>query len=201
MTKKLTLTDILDLRAYERDRIATRTRIMELKRPRRVTVGPFVTLVFENRDTVWYQIQEMARVEKLLRDDQVQLELDTYNPLIPAAGQLSATLFLELTAEDEMREWLPKLVGIERSVRLHLGENGAAEAVVFGPDAAHDAQLTRETVTAAVHYVKAQLTPNQVLQFGRGPVVLAVEHPHYRHQVELSPATIASLGRDLAEED
>ena len=85
---KLTLDDISDQRAYERERVDFRTHVIALKKCRRVHVGPIVTLVFENRDTIRFQIQEMARVEKLITDEAIQGELDTYNTLIPEAGQL-----------------------------------------------------------------------------------------------------------------
>src|SRR5436309_2993222 len=138
MVTKLTMDDIVDLRAYEREREDFRSRIIELKKRRRVPVGPIVTLVFENRDTIRFQIQEMARAERMLRDEQIQGELDAYNPLIPGAGQLSATLFIELTSKDDLMEWLPKLVGIERAIRLVIGEGEAAEVVRSVPEAAHE---------------------------------------------------------------
>jgi len=121
MSRELTLADISDLRAYEREREALRARIIELKRARRVPVGPVVTAVFENRETIRFQVQEMVRAERMLTDEAVQAELDTYNPLIPGPGQLSATLFVELTTKAELEEWLPKLVGVERAVELRVG--------------------------------------------------------------------------------
>ena len=135
---KLTLDDIADLRAYERERDAFRARIIDLKKRRRVAVGPFVTLVFENRDTIRFQIQEMARVEHIATDEGIQAELDVYNPLIPEPGSLAATLFIELTSKDELVEWLPKLVGVERSVELRIGD----EVVRARPEDAHEAVLT-----------------------------------------------------------
>ena len=114
--RKLTLGDIADVRAYERERDAFRQRVIELKRRRRVHVGTLVTFVFENRDTIRFQIQEMARVEKLATDAEIQGELDIYNPMIPERGQLCATMFIELTSDAQVHEWLPKLAGIERSV-------------------------------------------------------------------------------------
>jgi len=117
---KLTLDDIADLRAYERERDEFRARIIELKRTRRVSVGPVLTLVFENRDTIRFQIQEMARAERILTDAGIQAELDIYNALLPDRGQLSATLFIELTDDQSMRQWLPRLVGVERSIVLRL---------------------------------------------------------------------------------
>lgn len=190
---KLTIDDIADLRAYERERDEHRERIIALKRVRRVSVGPVVTLVFENRETIRFQIQEMVRAEKLLRDDQVQAELDVYNPLIPEPGQLSATLFVELTSDTELREWLPKLVGIERAVELRIG----GRRVRCVPEESHDRQLTRDEVTASVHYIRFELTPEDVAAFDAEPVVLAVDHPAYREETPLSEETNASLSRDL----
>ena len=105
MTRSLTLDDIADLPTYEREREAFRDHVIALKRRRRVAVGPLVTLLFENRDTIRFQIQEMARVERLATDAAIESELDAYNPLIPEPGGLSATLFIELTADELLREW------------------------------------------------------------------------------------------------
>ncbi|HWG75034.1 MAG TPA: DUF3501 family protein [Acidimicrobiales bacterium] len=193
---KLTLDDIADLRAYERERSEFRQRVIGLKRRRRVSVGPIVTLVFENADTVRFQIQEMARAERLLSDEAVQAELDTYNPLIPEPGQLSATLFVELTTKDDLVEWLPKLVGIERSVELLIG--GREPDVVRGVvDPGHAAHLTRQEVTASVHYLRFEMSATQVARFGAEPVVLAVNHPSYAEGAQLSDDTKATLLEDL----
>jgi len=195
---KLTLDDIADLRAYERERDEFRRHVIDLKKRRRVPVGPFVTLLFENRDTIRFQIQEMARAEKIATDEGIQTELDVYNPLIPEPGSLSATLFIELTSKAELEEWLPKLVGIERAVELRLGEPGdGVETVGAVLDPEHERQLTRETVTASVHYVHFDLTPEQVERFAAEPVTVAITHPEYRHETELSDPTRAELLDDL----
>ena len=94
----------------------------------------------------------MARVERIVTDEAIQDELDIYNPLIPEPGQLCATMFIELTSDEQMREWLPKLVGIERSVVFRLAD-GVRGALRRHRRAARQSQLTREHVTAAVHYV------------------------------------------------
>ncbi|HVF76333.1 MAG TPA: DUF3501 family protein [Acidimicrobiales bacterium] len=190
---KLAIDDIADLRAYERQRDEYRDRIIALKKVRRVGVGPIVTLVFENRETVRFQVQEMARAEKLITDEQIRTELDIYNPLIPEPGQLSATLFIELTSKLAMLDWLPRLVGIERSLELRLG----GEVVPNVVDEAHAQQLTREEVTASVHYVRFELTPEQVERFAAEPVELAVNHPEYQHATVLTPETRQSLLSDL----
>lgn len=194
MSRKLTLSDIADVRAYERERDEFRAAVMEIKRRRRISFGTIITMMFENRDTMRLQIQEMARVEKLVSDADIQVELDTYNPMIPEPGQLCATVFLELTSDDQMREWLPKLVGIEKSFVIVLA-NG--ERVPSITEEAHAGQLTREEITAAVHYIRFEFTPEQVEAFAAGPVRIEITHPEYLEAVELSDTTHAELLRDL----
>ena len=192
-SRKLTLADIDDTRAYERVRDAFRAEMIELRRRRRVAIGTVVAVAFESRDTIRFQIQEMARVEKIATDEGIQEELDAYNPLVPEVGQLCATLFIELTSDEAMREWLPKLVGIERSVLLRLPNGDDVRGAV---EAQHAAQLTREHVTAAVHYITFELTPDQVGAFGVG-TVLAIDHPSYQEETELTPTAVSELSDDL----
>ncbi len=191
---KLTLDDIMDVREYERTRADFRTRVMEIKRRRRLAFGTILTVMFENRDTMHMQVQEMARVEKLVIDEQIQIELDTYNPLIPSDGKLCATLFLELTSDEQLREWLPRLVGIERSLVMVLPNGDAVRSV---SDEDHDAQLTREHVTAAVHYIRFELTSEQIDSFRSGAVRVDIDHPDYLESVVLSDTTHAELLADL----
>lgn len=192
--RKLTLDDISDVRAYERERAEFRATVMETKRRRRISFGTVISLMFENRDTMRLQIQEMARVEKLVTDEAIQLEIDTYNSMIPDPGQLCATVFLELTSDDQMREWLPKLVGIERSFTVVLPNGDRVQSIT---EEQHAAQLTREHVTAAVHYIRFEFTPAQVEAFDSGSVRIDIEHPDYLESVELSDATRAELIGDL----
>lgn len=191
--RALRLDDIAEPRAYERERDSFRAHVIELKRRRRVHAGTIVTLLFENRDTIRFQIQEMARAERILTDQGIQEELDVYNPMIPAPGHLSATMFIELTSDEQMREWLPKLVGIEQSILFVLPDGSEVRCVV---DPVHASQLTREHVTAAVHYVTFEFTPEQVEAFGDG-VQLRIDHPAYLEAVELAPSTVAELRADL----
>ena len=192
--RKLDLADIADVRAYERERDEFRPHVIELKRRRRVHLGTIVTLVFENRDTIRFQIQEMARVEKLTTDAEIQIELDTYNPMIPEPGQLCATMFLELTSDDQVREWLPKLVNVENSVLLDLANGDSVRALV---DEQHQEGLTRDYVTAAVHYLRFELTDAQVESFAGGPVSIRIDHPEYLEVTELTATAHAELLADL----
>ena len=194
---KLTIDDIDDLRAYERTRVEFRTDVIALKKRRRIHVGPVVTLLFENRTTIQFQIQEMARAEKILSDEGIQTELDIYNPLIPEPGNLAATLFIELTSDDEMRQWLPRLVGIERSIAFRLGEGDDADWVRCTVDPDHEKQLTRDEITAAVHYVHFELTSDQVARFGSQPVALVVDHRDYGYETLLTADNRSELLTDL----
>ena len=198
MTRSLTLDDIADLPTYEREREAFRDHVIALKRRRRVAVGPLVTLLFENRDTIRFQIQEMARVERLATDAAIESELDAYNPLIPEPGGLSATLFIELTADELLREWLPKLLGIESSVVIRVGGTDGASIRCF-PEAGHAAQLTRDDITSSVHYIQWTLKPDEIALFGTGPVEISVDHPEYAHSVMLSEEQVAELLSDLSD--
>ncbi|HEX6311099.1 MAG TPA: DUF3501 family protein [Acidimicrobiia bacterium] len=190
--QKLTLADIKDMREYERERAEFRSRIIEMKKRRRIHLGELLTVTFENTDTMRFQIQEMARVERMVTDEQIQHEIETYNELIPEPGELSGTLFIEIDDKARLYEWLPKLVGIQRAVSFRL--DGAGEVPSIPED---EARLTREDVTTTVHYLKFRFTPEQVEAFERGPVHLVVEHPNYRADVELGDAQREELAGDL----
>jgi hypothetical protein len=130
----------------------------------------------------------------MLRDEQIAHEVETYNQLIPDEGQLSATLLLELTSEVGLREWLPRLVGIERSVLLVLADGSEARGI---PNDDDEARLTRDDTTAAVHFLRFRLTADQVAVFARPPVQIVVDHPEYPQQVELTEEQHAALLVDL----
>jgi hypothetical protein len=193
-SRKLQLTDILDLRAYERVRDERREQIIEIKRRRRVQLGTVVTLMFENRATMQSQIHEMMRAEKVVRDEQVLEELHAYNPLIPEAGQLSATLFIELTTPEQMLEWLPKLVNIESSIVFKLSDGSTVSAIT---EEGHAETLTRDNVTAAVHYIRFEFTPQQVEAFATGDVEILCVHPAYIEVANLPQFVIDELLTDL----
>jgi hypothetical protein len=193
-SRKLSIDDILDLRAYERVRDESRAEVIELKKLRRISLGPVVTLMFENRVTMRSQIHEMIRAEKVVRDEQVLEELHAYNPLIPEPGQLSATLFVELVTEDEMREWLPKLVNIESSIVIRLKDGTEVRSIT---EESHAEQLTRDYVTAAVHYIRFELTPEQIEKFALGGAEIVSDHTAYQQSVVLQSTTVKELLSDL----
>jgi Protein of unknown function (DUF3501) len=137
----------------------------------------------------------------MVTDEQIQHELDVYNRLLPTPGELSATLFIELTSEEDLRTWLPRLVGIEGACQIRLGGGHALSVVGSVPESSHQANLTREETTSAVHYVRFPFTEEQIRAFETGPAALAVDHPEYPDGlpgVDLGPATRAELLADLA---
>jgi Protein of unknown function (DUF3501) len=197
VSRHLTIGDISEPRAYERERPAYRERIIGLKARRRVHVGTVMSLVFENRETLRFQVQEMARAEKMTTDAQIEHELATYNPLIPGHGELSATLFIECTDEEQMRYWFPRLVGVETSMEFRIGPDGAQQVIRCAVDPEHEAQLTRDDITSAVHYIHWKLSEDEVDAFCAGPVVLSCVHPNYREETQLTVDTRDELFTDL----
>lgn len=194
MANELTLEDIADIREYEREREDFRNRVIAMKKLRRVHVGEIVTFVFENKDTMRLQIQEMARAEKFSSDEHIKNELAIYNELIPGEFELKATLLIELVNEDELREWLPKLPGIQNHV--HLDFDGK-RVTAFEPT---EERLTREDeITTTVHYLTFPFTENEkeLLVAGPGKVELTIDHPEYKRSTVLEAQTVAQLQGDL----
>lgn len=190
--KRVERSEILELGAYEEIREAFRRRIIELKRVRRVPLGPNMTVLFENRDTALYQIQEMLRTERITREDAVLHEIETYNDLVPKARELSATIFVEYPEREERERMLIALAGLEQTFYFEVsGERIAVENVTHGvmPDR-----------TTAVQYAKIPLTESAALAItsGTAHVAFGVDHPAYRARAELSPRTVEELAADLA---
>ena len=178
----LHLDEIMDLREYERIREQFRREIIDHKKTRRVSLGPIMTALFESKDTIRFQIQEMARAEKMISDEAISQELSTYEPLVPKKNQMVATVFIELVTKEELMHWLPLLVGIEKSIALVLSDG---EVLFALPEADHESQLTRSDITSTVHYVTFDLTQAQADKFKSGDFYLKVDHPDYRHSTKL----------------
>jgi Protein of unknown function (DUF3501) len=195
--KKIDASELLDLTAYEKAREATRARVIELKKSRRISVGDQITVLFENRDTVLFQIQEMLRTERIVEEAKVREEVDTYSGLIPDAGELSATLFIEIPdiarmSHDEQIAAVNLFQGLDRgAVFLRLGD--------LRLPAWFEEGRTKEEKMAAVHFLRFRLTSEAVRDLGdfARPAVVAIEHSNYRAEAVLAPAVRAELLRDL----
>jgi hypothetical protein len=196
--RRLTLGDVKGPAAYERARAAFRRRIIDLKKRRRVALGDRVSLVFENTETALSQVQEMVRAERIVEPDKIQFEIDVYNALIPGPGELSATLFIEITRAEDVRADLDRFMGLDRPGALFfdLPRTGRVEGLF---EAGHSS----EEKISAVHYVRFPFRPDQIEEFtrGAGPVVLALEHRDYRARTPLEPAVREALAEDLRSAD
>lgn len=191
--KPLTTADIVDIAQYERERPEYRPHMIELKRHRRVEVGPIVTLIFENRDTVRFQIQEMIRAERIVLDDRIREEVDIYNELVPAAGQLTATLLIEITDQANLRTILDRMIGID---------HGNTTFLVIGDErieGVYEGGHSKEARVSAVHYVTFNLTPEQeaAMALGGPEVSIVIEHPNYHESKVLPDDVRESLATDL----
>jgi len=186
------LDDILDLTAYEKVRPEFRSRMIALKDRRRVAVGDRLSFLFENRETVIAQIQEMMRAERIVDPEKLQHEIDVYSELLPRDGQLSATLMIEIPERDQIKPQLDRLVGIDEHVFLDIGDTTVS--------ATFDAKQFEEDRISAVQYVRFPLSSAQVagLAGAATSVVLRVDHPNYKHETALSPEVCAELASDLA---
>jgi len=182
--------EILDIAEYERRRKTVRAEIMALKDRRRISLDPVLTLLFENRRTVWYQIQEMMRAERMVDEDQIREELETYAPLVPGAGQWKATLYIEIPDLEGLKRALPRLVGIEHAVYARVGERRVPARGEEG--------RSREDYTSTVHYLTFDLPPDaaDALQTG-APLRLGVDHPAVRSEVEVPESLRRELLADL----
>ena len=191
---KLSVGDLLSLEQYHKQRADFRARVLAHKRNRQVSIGPNVTLYFEDRLTMQYQIQEMLRVERIFESEAIAEELESYNPLIPDGGNLKATMMLEYPDADERRAALQRLAGIERAVYLEMGTLGRAVA-----HADEDLPRSNDEKTSAVHFLRFELDDAMCAALKAGvPVAFGIDHPQYPHEVAVSAVVRAALAADLA---
>lgn len=192
--KPIAAAEVLNLFEYEKVREARRQAVIALKRRRRVQVGRYLSFVFENRETVWFQIQEMVRAERIVDDARVQDELDVYNGLLPQAGQLAATMMIEIAESGQIKPVLDALLGIDTRdyVRLEVGTHVVVGAFETGHS---DEELGK---LSAVHFVRFALPPAARAAFPTSEITLVVEHPNERARTVLSESARRSLAEDLA---
>ena len=191
--KKMTLSDVQPIAEYELTRDSYRREIMDHKRHRRVNLGPDIGITFEDRRTMLFQVQEMMRAEKMVEPATIQEELDIYNSLIPEPGELSATLFIEITQADEIKPQLERFIGLTEGDRLWL-EAGAERSY-----ARFEEGRSTEDQISAVHYIRFDVSPQlqQALADASRPARLGIDHRDYRHLIDLSAETRQALLADL----
>lgn len=193
--KKITKADLLSIDAYEAQRPVIRKAIMEHKKTRRVPLGPNAMLHFEDYMVMRYQILELIRAEKITDSEELQGELDAYNPLIPDGKNLKVTFMLEYPDEEERKERLQQLIGIEELISIQI----AGFDPVY-PIANEDLPRSTEEKTSSVHFLRFEFTDEMIEAARNGAAwTIRSEHLNYQHATETLGADItASLLRDFA---
>jgi hypothetical protein len=190
---KLSVTDLMPLEQYARERPGFRTRVLQHKELRKLTVGPNATWLFEDRLTVQYQVQEMLRTERIFEPEGIAEELGAYNPLIPDGSNWKVTLLLEYEPTERAAA-LARLRGVEH--RCFVQVDGSER--VFG---IADEDLPRENAekTSAVHFLRFELQPPMIGALRAGAALSAgIDHEHYRYALVLSAPARAALLADLS---
>ncbi|HET7728764.1 MAG TPA: DUF3501 family protein [Usitatibacter sp.] len=193
--EKISRSSLMTLEAYARARKDFRAQVIAHKKHRTVHLGGHVTLVFEDRLTIQYQIQEMLRVEKIFEERGIQDEIDAYNPLIPDGRNFKATMLIEYEDVEERRTALMLLRGIEDRAWVRVEGLPAVYAI-----ADEDLERENETKTSSVHFLRFELTDEmaEALKYGMA-LAIGIDHPHYKASLDPVPPEIrAALARDLA---
>jgi hypothetical protein len=188
--RKIERSEVLDLVEYEKARPDFQREAIAAKTVRRVAVGPLITCFFENRLTMQYQLQEMLRVERVVREEAIADELGIWNSLIPGADELSLTLMVEITDMSKAREKLEELKDLEPTVSLRIG--------ALKVPARFEEGWSDENRISAVQYLRFVLGADGRRSFlPASEVRIAIEHRAYRHEASLPQATLAALREDL----
>jgi hypothetical protein len=192
--RQITRADILPMPVYAKERADRRRQMTELKRNRRLAVGPHVMLLFESFETMLHQVHEMLHIEKG-GEAQIEDELAAYNPLIPDGRSLVATMLIEIEDAERRARLLATFGGIEETVGISFD----GDVVKASPELDVE-RTTPDGKTSSVHFLKFFFTPAQIEVF-RKPgtrVVIGVRHPNYDHMAALPEAVRSELARDFA---
>jgi hypothetical protein len=191
--QKLKADDLLSLERYHKERPRMRAEVLAHKRDRQAPIGPNVTLYFEDRLTMRYQVQEMLRAERIFESEAIAEELEAYNPLIPDGTNLKATMMLEYPDVAQRRAALERLKGVEDRVYIEVGTLGRVFA-----HADEDLERSDETKTSAVHFLRFELdAPMRAALKSGASLKLGVDHEHYRHELAASAELAKSLAADF----
>ena len=182
--EKLSREDLMSLENYAEQRAGFRSRVLEHKKHRRVDIGPNLSLYFEDRLTIQYQVQEMLRIERIFEESGIREELDAYNPLIPDGTNWKATFMLEFPDVEERRAMLARMTGIEDSVWMQIGSLDK-----IWPIADEDLERADEEKTSAVHFLRFELSPEQIDAL-KGGAELAAGIDHDIYNVEIRPCLL-----------
>ena len=193
--EKLNKSDLFSLEEYSINRDGFRKKVLEEKRHRKVYIGEHVVLLFENKNTIQYQIQEMLRIEKIFDAEGIQEELDAYNPLIPDGSNLKAVMLIEYPNVEERKEKLKILKGIEKKIWIKVGSHNKVYAI-----ADEDLEREDETKTSAVHYLRYEFSVSMINDWKNGSsIVMGIDHENYQSSETIISSDISSsLSGDFA---
>jgi hypothetical protein len=192
---KLEPQDLYSLEQYARARPDFRARVIAHKKNRQVAIGPNVTLHFEDRLTMQYQVQEMLRIERIFEPELVAHELETYNVLIPDGSNWKATFMIEYPDAEERRIALSRLKGIEKRVWVRVPGFERVYAI-----ADEDLERANDTKTSAVHFLRFELTREIARRVKEGAgIEIGIDHDAYDCATTIPPAVRNSLAGDLTE--
>ena len=190
---KLKRDDLWSLEEYAAERESFRTMILKHKKVRQVALGPHATLYFEDRLTMKYQVQEMLRVERIFEREEIEEELAAYNPLIPDGKNWKATFMIEYGDEEERREALANMGGIEETLWVQVGSGEKSFAITN-----EDMDRTRDTKAAAVHFTRFELSDTDLEAINQGSEIrFGLDHPSLATTVTLDFKERLSLVADL----
>ena len=191
--KEIQKNDIMPLDVYTKQRKELRKKIVELKKNRRISLGPYATFYFESYETMLAQVQEMLYIEKG-GDEQLKDELMAYNPLIPNGKELIATLMFEIDNPVSRATFLGKVGGIEEKVFMKID----GEVIKAIPEQDVD-RTSAEGKASSVQFIHFQLNNIQIEKFKSRSlqVELGIDHKEYSHTTKLTDLTLESLSNDL----
>jgi hypothetical protein len=193
MMQLLTKKDLLSLEQYAENRDQIRADAIATKLLRNVYLGEHINFMFENLETVKYQIQEMLRIEKIFEPSEIQDELDVYTPLIPDGHNLKATMMIQYDDVEQRKEALANMIGIEKKIYFQV--KGADKVY---PICNEDLDRETDDKTSSVHFVRFEFTSAMVKDFINGSeVVFGSEHPAYQMEMILTSAQQKTLSKDF----
>jgi hypothetical protein len=191
---EITRADILPLDEFAKIRKTKRQELVDIKKNRRVEVGPVATFYFENYQTMWWQVHEMLFIEKG-GEEQIPDELAAYNPLIPKGHELVCTVMFEIDEPVRRANFLARLGGVEDTAFLEFG----GETVAGAPEADVD-RTSEEGKASSVQFIHFAFTDAQVRKFAAAgtQVVIGFRHPQYAHMTVMPEAVRATLAGDFS---
>ena len=191
--KKLLATDLLSLEEYDKSRQQIKSDLMLHKKNRSIKIGDNVLILFEDYETIKYQVQEMLRIEKIFKAKDIQEEISAYESLIPDGDNLKATMLIMYTDVNERKVMLNRLFDLENSIWLSIDNSKRIFAI-----SDEDLERSRDEKTSAVHFLRFQLDTKDIEQFKKSNnIIFGIDHKEYNFETKVDDKTMKSLSNDF----